>query len=135
MWVLTEQRRRQIFCRLWESVRQDTEKFRGNDGVYLHRMSDSVPYGGEKDLGEKRALEPGELRYLTLRLLHEIKDMHKESELDTCFTRSQIAIVKGGGVSDSCGSFQADYGKKMAEFFLESATSSFKWYVRGIFGR
>lgn len=57
-------------------------------------MSDSVHTVVKKIWEKKEALEPGELRYLTLQLLHEIKDMPKESELDTCFTRSQIAIVK-----------------------------------------
>lgn len=109
------------------------EKFRGNDGVYLHRMSDSVHTVVKKIWEKKEALEPGELRYLTLRLLHEIKDMPKESELDTCFTRSQIAIVKEAESLILADLSRRITAKEMAERFGISK-SSFKWYVRGILG-
>ena len=82
---------------------------------------------------KKEAPELGELRYLTLRLLHEIKDMPKESELDTCFTRSQIAIVKAPESLILADLSRRITAKEMAERFGISA-SSFKWYVRGILG-
>lgn len=109
------------------------ERFRGNDGGYLHRMSDSVRTVVKKIWEKKEAPEPGELRYLTLRLLHEIKDMHKESELDTCFTRSQIAIVKEAESLILADLSRRITAKDMAERFGISE-SSFKWYVRGILG-
>ena len=109
------------------------EKFRGNDGVYLHRMGDSVHAVVKKIWEKKEAPELGELRYLTLRLLHEIKDMPKESELDTCFTRSQIAIVKEAESLILADLSRRITAKEMAERFGISE-SSFKWYVRGILG-
>ena len=75
--------------------------------------------------------EIGALRYLTVRLLHEIMSMPTETESDTYFTRSQIAIVKEALIlSDLTRRITA---KELANRFGISE-SSFKFYVKGILG-
>ena len=73
---------------------QIVEIFCGSDSLYLHRMNDTL-YELVQDIWKTKE-EPdfGCLRYLTVRLLHELMKMPGESEVNTYFTRSQIAIVK-----------------------------------------
>lgn len=102
-------------------------------GLYLHRMNDMV-YELVKNIWEmKEEPDPGLLRYLSIRLLHELMDMPYENECDTYFTKSQIAIVKEAEsliLGDLTRRFTA---KEMAERFGISE-SSFKFYIKGILG-
>lgn len=81
----------------------------------------------------KDDIEIGTLRYLTVRLLYEIMSMPAESETETYFTRSQIAMVKEAEtliLSDLTIRITA---RELAERFGVSE-SSFKFYVKGILG-
>lgn len=81
----------------------------------------------------KEDLEIGSLRYLTVRLLHELMNMPAESEPDTYFTRSQIAIVKETEALILSNLTRRITAKELAERFGVSE-SSFKFYVKGILG-
>ena len=81
----------------------------------------------------KEDLEIGSLRYLTVRLLHELMNMPAESEPDTYFTRSQIAIVKEAEALILSNLTRRITAKELAERFGVSE-SSFKFYVKGILG-
>lgn len=81
----------------------------------------------------KEDLEIGSLRYLTVRLLHELMNMPAESESDTYFTRSQIAIVKEAEALILSNLTRRITAKELAERFGVSE-SSFKFYVKGILG-
>lgn len=81
----------------------------------------------------KEDLEIGSLRYLTVRLLHELMNMPAESEPDTYFTRSQIAIVKEVEALILSNLTRRITAKELAERFGVSE-SSFKFYVKGILG-
>lgn len=81
----------------------------------------------------KEDLEIGSLRYLTVRLLHELMNMPAESEPDTYFTRSQIAIVKEAEALILSNLTRRITVKELAERFGVSE-SSFKFYVKGILG-
>ena len=73
------------------------------------------------------------MRYLTVRLLHELMNMPAESEPDTYFTRSQIAIVKEAEALILSNLTRRITAKELAERFGVSE-SSFKFYVKGILG-
>ena len=81
----------------------------------------------------KEDLEIGSLRYLTVRLLHELMNMPAESEPDTYFPRSQIAIVKEAEALILSNLTRRITAKELAERFGVSE-SSFKFYVKGILG-
>ena len=81
----------------------------------------------------KEDLEIGSLRYLTVRLLHELMNMPAESEPDTYFTRSQIAIVKEAEALILSNLTRRITAKELAERFGVSE-SSFKFYVKDILG-
>lgn len=81
----------------------------------------------------KEDLEIGSLRYLTVRLLHELMNMPAESEPDTYFTRSQIAIVKEAEALILSNLTRRITAKELAERFGVSE-SSFNFYVKGILG-
>ena len=81
----------------------------------------------------KEDLEIGSLRYLTVRLLHELMNMPAESEPDTYFTRSQIAIVKEAEALILSNLTRRITAKELAERCGVSE-SSFKFYVKGILG-
>lgn len=81
----------------------------------------------------KEDLEIGSLRYLTVRLLHELMNMPAESEPDTYFTRSQIAIVKEAEALILSNLTRRITAKELAKRFGVSE-SSFKFYVKGILG-
>ena len=109
------------------------EMFCGKDGLYLHQMNDALSSLVRDAWAAKDDPEFGALRYLTVRLLHELMSMPTESEPDTYFTRSQIAIVKEAEtliLSDLSKRFTA---KELADRFGVSE-SSFKFYVKGILG-
>lgn len=77
--------------------------------------------------------ETGILRYFATRLLYELMAMPCESEVNTCFTRSQIAIVKEAEAVILQDLSRRITAKEMADRFGISE-SSFKLYVRGILG-
>ncbi len=114
-------------------VEQIVEKFCGNNGIYLHRMSDSMLETVEEIWRQKEEPDTGKLRYFTVRLLHDLMDMSCESETDICFTRSQIAIVKEAEALIMQDLSRRITAKEMAEHFGISE-SSFKLYVKGILG-
>lgn len=112
---------------------QMAEWFCGKDGVYLHRMDDAMLSLVKNAWMQKEEVELGQLRYLTVCILHEWMHMSNESETELYFTRSQIAIVKEAEamiLQDLTKRFTA---KDLAERFGISE-SSFKLYVKGILG-
>ena len=112
---------------------QIVEIFCGNDSLYLHRMNDTI-YELVQDIWKTKE-EPylGILRYLAVRLLHELMNMPGESEVNTYFTRSQIAIVKDAEALIMQDLSRRITAKEMADRFGISE-SSFKLYIKGILG-
>ena len=109
------------------------EMFCGKNGLYLHRMNDAVLELVKKVWEMKDEPEMGMLRYFSVRLLHELMAMPCESEINTCFTRSQIAIVKEAETLILQDLSRRITAKEMADRFGISE-SSFKLYVKGILG-
>ena len=115
------------------SLEQIVDVFCGRDGLYLHQMNDAL-HGLVTDAWTaKDDPEIGALRYLTVRLLHEIMSMPTETESDTYFTRSQIAIVKEAEALILSDLTRRITAKELANRFGISE-SSFKFYVKGILG-
>ena len=115
---------------------QIVEVFCGKDGLYLHQMNDALSALVREAWAGKDDPEIGALRYLTVRLLHELMTMPAESEPDTYFTRSQIAIVaivKEAEALILSDQSQRVTAKELADRFGVSE-SSFKFYVKGILG-
>lgn len=103
------------------------------EGVYLHRMNDTL-FGLVQNAWEAQEhVTMGDLRYLTVRLLHELKAMPTESEQNTCFTHAQIAMVKEAERIIMRDLSRRIPAKELAGRFGISE-SSFKFYVRGILG-
>ena len=109
------------------------ELFCGKNGLYLHRMNDAVLELVKKVWDMKEEPELGMLRYFSVRLLHELMEMPCESEINTYFTRSQIAIVKEAETLILQDLSRRITAKEMADRFGISE-SSFKLYVKGILG-
>ena len=109
------------------------ETFCGASGLYLHRMSDALFTLVSDAWRTREDAEPGLLRYLTVRLLHELAAMPCESEPDAYFTRSQIAIVKEAEALILSDLSRRITAKELADRFGISE-SSFKFYVKGILG-
>ena len=112
---------------------QIVEIFCRKKGLYLHRMNEAVGELVTQIWSMREEPEPGILRYLMVRILHELMEMPGESEVNTYFTRSQIAIVREAEsliLEDLSKRFTA---KELAERFGISE-SSFKLYVKGILG-
>lgn len=112
---------------------QLVEPFCEKEGLYLRRMNDAMASLIQEVWELKEEPETGLMRYYTVRLLHELMRLPVESETETCFTRSQIAIVK-----EAESLILEDLGKRitakeMADRFGISE-SSFKLYVKGILG-
>ena len=114
-------------------LEQIIEAFCGSSGLYLHRMNEPLLALVKEAWAGKEEPEPGLLRYLTVRLLHELMSMPSESEPDTYFTRSQIAIVKEAEALILSDLTKRITAKEMAARFGVSE-SSFKFYVKGILG-
>ncbi len=109
------------------------EAFCGAEGLYLHRMNDTMLALVQEVWADREDPDPGLLRYRMVRLLHELMAMPAESEPDAYFTRSQIAIVRQAEaliLSDLSRRYTA---RALAERFGVSE-SSFKFYVKGILG-
>lgn len=112
---------------------QIVEIFCRKSGLYLHRMNEAVGELVTEVWNIKEEPEPGMLRYFMTRILHELMEMPEESEVNTYFTRSQIAIVREAEsliLEDLSKRFTA---RELAERFGISE-SSFKLYVKGILG-
>ncbi len=114
-------------------LEQTIEVFCGKDGLYLHRMNDTLLVLIKEAWAGKEELEPGQLRYLAVRLLYELMSMPRESESDVYFTRSQIAIVKEAEAVILSDLSKRITAKEMADR-LGVSESSFKFYVKGILG-
>lgn len=112
---------------------QIAETFCSADGLYLHRMSDGMLALAKEAWAGREEPEPGQLRYLMVRLLHELMAMPCESEPDAYFTRSQIAIVREAEALILSDLSRRVTAKEMADRFGVSE-SSFKFYVKGILG-
>lgn len=115
------------------SLEQVVEIFCGKNGLYLHQMNDALRALAADAWAGKDDPEIGALRYLTVRLLHELMSMPIESEPDTYFTRSQIAIVKEAEALILSDLSRRITAKELADRFGVSE-SSFKFYVKGILG-
>ncbi len=115
------------------SLEQVVEIFCGKNGLYLHQMNDALRALAADAWAGKDDPEIGALRYLTVRLLHELMSMSIESEPDTYFTRSQIAIVKEAEALILSDLSRRITAKELADRFGVSE-SSFKFYVKGILG-
>lgn len=112
---------------------QIAEVFCGKSGLYLHRMNEAVVTLVKEVWMMKEEPEYGMLRYLMVRILHELMRMPGESEANTYFTRSQIAIVKEAESLIMGDLSKRITAKEMAERFGISE-SSFKLYIKGILG-
>ena len=112
---------------------QIPELFCTKNGLYLHRMDNTLLALVKEVWALKEEPDYGLFRYYAIRLLHELMDMPCESEPGTCFTRSQIAIVREAEsiILEDLG--RRITAKELADHFGISE-SSFKLYVKGILG-
>ena len=131
--ILREAQGRDFLSEMGVSLEQIVEVFCGKDGLYLHQMNDALRTLVANAWAGKDDPEIGMLRYLTVRLLHEIMSMPAESEPDTYFTRSQIAMVKEAEALILSDLAKRITAKELADRFGVSE-SSFKFYVKGILG-
>lgn len=131
--MVREANGRDFLSEMGVSLEQIVEVFCGKDGVYLNQMNDALRALVVNAWVGKDEPEIGMLRYLTVRLLHEIMSMPTESEQDTYFTRSQIAMVKEAEALILCDLTRRITAKELADRFGVSE-SSFKFYVKGILG-
>lgn len=122
-----------FLSQLGVNIEQIVEIFCRKNGLYLHRMNDSIMELVKEAWKLKEEPELGILRYFTVRLLHELMDMPCESETEVCFTRSQIAIVKEAEALIMQDLSRRITAKEMADRFGISE-SSFKLYIKGILG-
>lgn len=131
--ILHDARGRDFLSEMGVPLEQIAEVFCGEDGLYLHQMNDALRVLVTDAWEGKDDPEIGALRYLTVRLLHEIMSMPAESEPDTYFTRSQIAMVKEAEALILGDLTRRITAKELADRFGVSE-SSFKFYVKGILG-
>lgn len=107
--------------------------FCGKKGIYFRQMEDNMADMIRNVWAHKEEIKIPQLRYLTIRLLHEVMEFPDRSENEAYFTRAQIAIVKEAEqilLSDLSRRITA---KEMAKRFGISE-SSFKLYIKGILG-
>lgn len=107
--------------------------FCGMNGLYIHRMNGVLSEVVKRAWENKEEPEIGYLRYLTVRLLHELMTMPSESEPELYFSRSQITIVKEAEAMILSDLSKRITAKELADHFGISE-SSFKFYVKGILG-
>ncbi len=107
--------------------------FCGKKGIYFRQMNDNIEGIIRNVWASKEDQEIPALRYLTVRLLHEVMSFPDKSERETYFTRSQIAIVKDAEQFILSDLSRRVTAKEMAERFGISE-SSFKLYIKGILG-
>lgn len=106
-----------------------TSVFCSKKGIYFRQMDNNISGIILKAWASKEDMDIPALRYLTVRLLHEVMAFPMKSECETYFTRSQIAIVKEAEhliLKDLSKRFTA---KEMADRFGISE-SSFKLYIK-----
>lgn len=109
------------------------DTFCGADGLYLHRMNNTMLTLVQEIWAGREEAEPGQLRYFMVRLLHELMAMPAESEPDVYFTRAQIAIVRQAEALILQDLSQRHTARELVARFGISE-SSFKFYVKGILG-
>lgn len=131
--VLAETNGTNFLSQMGIDVEQIAELFCKKDGLYLHQMNDVLYTLIQTLFRMREEPETGNLRYFTVRLLHELMDMPSESESDAYFTRAQIAIVKEAESLILNDLSIRRTAKELAERFGISE-SSFKLYVKGILG-
>ena len=131
--ILHNMRGRDFLSEMGVPLEQIAEVFCGKDGLYLHQMNDALRVLVTNAWEGKDDPEIGALRYLTVRLLHELMSMPAESEPDNYFTRSQIAMVKEAETLILSDLTRRITAKELADRFGVSE-SSFKFYVKGILG-
>ena len=131
--ILREAQGQDFLSEMGVPLEQIAEVFCGKDGLYLHQMNGALRLLVADAWEGKDDPEIGTLRYLTVRLLHEIMSMPAESEPDTYFTRSQIAMVKEAEALILSDLARRITAKELADRFGVSE-SSFKFYVKGILG-
>ncbi len=112
---------------------QIIEVFCGKSGLYLHQMNNTLLSLVLDAWQGKDEPETGLLRYLTVRLLHELMSLPGESEPDAYFTRSQIAIVREAESLILRDLSKCHTARELANHFGISE-SSFKFYVKRILG-
>lgn len=110
---------RDFLSELGVPPKQIAEAFRGTNGLYLRPMNDALSALVADAWAGKDDPEIGALRYLAVRLLHELMSLPAESEPGTYFTRSQIAIVKAAGYEN-----QGKFAKVFAEVYGVSPPKS-----------
>ena len=131
--VIRQENGEDFLSQLGIHVEQMVDLFCGNNGLYLHRMKDELFEVVQAAWKMKEEPEFGMLRYISVRLLHELMSMPCESESHTYFTRAQIAIVKEAEALIMQDLTKRITAKEMADRFGISE-SSFKLYVKGILG-
>lgn len=122
-----------LLTQLGIPLEQLTETLCGKTGLYLHRMSDPMAELVQEAWQNREEVDFGSLRYLMVRLLHELMIMPQESEPDAYFTRSQIAMMREAEALILSDLSRRITAKEMADRFGVSE-SSFKFYVKGILG-
>ena len=131
--VIRQENGEDFLSQLGIHVEQMVDLFCGNNGLYLHRMKDELFEVVQAAWEMKEEPEFGMLRYISVRLLHELMSMPCESESHAYFTRAQIAIVKEAEALIMQDLTKRITAKEMADRFGISE-SSFKLYVKGILG-
>lgn len=114
-------------------VEETIRRFCSGNGLYLHRMDDTLMQLVQEVWKCRKKPESGYLRYMTVRLFYALMKMPVESESNPYFTRSQIAIVKEAEAMILQDLSRRITAKEMAQHFGISE-SSFKLYVKGILG-
>lgn len=115
------------------SVEQLTKSFCGKNGLYINPMSAELHDAVFKMWNLKETATTGQLRYYMVRLLHELTELPTETNTNTYFSKSQIAIVKEAEAMILQDLSKRITAKEMAAHFGISE-SSFKQYVKGILG-
>lgn len=130
---IRKQKGKDLLSELGIKVEQIVEEFCGKSGLYLNRMNDVIFELVREIWDIKEQPELGFLRYFTIRLLHELTAMPTQSEYETYFTRSQIAIVREAEALIMHDLSRRITAREIADHFGISE-SSFKLYVKGILG-
>lgn len=133
MSVLRDPNYRDFLRELGVHADRIAQVFCGKNGLYLHRMNETVYALVQEMWDSKEEPDPGLLRYRMVRLFHELNTLPCENEFQTYFTRSQIAIVKEAEALIMNDLTRRITAKEMADRFGISE-SSFKLYVKGILG-
>lgn len=107
--------------------------FCGETGIYFRQMDDPLSGLVEKIWASREDLDAPYLRYAAAQLLHTIMTYSPNSERETYFTKSQIAIVREAEAIILSDLSKRIPAREMAARFGISE-SSFKLYIKGILG-